>query len=242
MMSSASATTPARDAGTPRSGIGNRRKSMPLATAVAASPSKPNCASSSGSSNDTTTSMPDSRHATVSSANQSPPRGRSRMPSVPGHGPTTQNTFGCIVPNRQTLGRSLREAVRRCQRHAHARRRADGPVQHSPVRPWVALPQLCGSDSTGMKRPQRRAGPPNLLVDRSMLVQLRPQHCVSRSAVPADPPRKTPEIADPDAVTLVSVTCRVTRGSRLHNTVKNLRPDCQAPEVGLPRAQRTPFR
>jgi hypothetical protein len=99
---------------------------MPLAAAAAASPSNTSCASSSASSRDTTMSMPAARQAAVSSPNQSPPRGRGRMPSRPRHGPATQNTFACMTPNFQVLAGPAREATCRYPHRVRAAPRVDG--------------------------------------------------------------------------------------------------------------------
>ena len=138
-ISAASSATDSREAGTPRSGMGNDLKSIPLARAAAASPSKSSCACSSASRSDTTTSMPASRQEVVSSPSQSPPRGRGRMPSRPRHGPATQNTFAGMIPSSQIPEETALEEGRRCRRRARATRRADGalPARFHPFSPSV---------------------------------------------------------------------------------------------------------
>ena len=62
-----------------------------------------------GSRSDTTTSMPASRQARVSSSIQSAPRGRGTIPSRPCHGPVIQKTFAAIpsiLPPRVALLRA----------------------------------------------------------------------------------------------------------------------------------------
>ena len=107
-ISPASVATDSLELGTSRSGMGKARKAIPLNSAAAASSSSTNCAASSGSRSETTISTPASRHAAASSANQSPPRGRGRMPSRPFRIPATQNTcvrtFRLHAPAEALLG------------------------------------------------------------------------------------------------------------------------------------------
>ena len=125
------------DEGTPRSGTGNDLNSMPLATAAAASPCRSSCASSSRSRRETTLSIPDSRHDFASSAIQSPPRGRSTIPSRPRQGPGTQNTLARININQvrypTPVGARL-AAVRSHRSHVHAAPPAGGDPPR-PCRP-----------------------------------------------------------------------------------------------------------